>query len=163
MASVRIDNGKFVSLTYSITDQHGNVFERSDLPVSYVYGGDTELVGGIDTAIHGMVAGDNVEATLPPEQAFGDIDPGLTFTDDLANVPEQYRRLGAAVEMRNDAGESRTFYVTAIEDDKLTVDGNHPLAGKTVTVRISILDVRNATPDDAKSSGIHSMAPATRH
>ncbi len=163
MASDRIDNGKFVSLTYSITDEHGNVLEQSDLPVSYVYGGDTELVGGVDEAIRGKVAGEKVEVTVPPEQAFGDHDPDLTFTDNVANVPPEFRRLGAEVEMRNDEGEARTFYVTDIEGDKLTVDGNHPMAGKTINVNISILEVRDATPDDAKSSGIHSIKPATRH
>ena len=163
MASDRVDHGKFVSLTYSITDEKGNVLEQSDLPVSYVYGGDTELVGGVDDAILGKGEGDKVEVTLPPENAFGDHDPDLTFTDKIANVPPEFRRLGAEVEMRNDAGEARTFYVTRIEGDELTVDGNHPMAGKTITVHIKILEVRDATPDDVKNPGIDSIDQMTRH
>ena len=163
MASNRVDHGKFVSLAYSITDEKGNVLEQSDLPVSYVYGGDTELVGGVDDAILGKGEGDKVEVTLPPENAFGDHDPDLTFTDKIANVPPEFRRLGAEVEMRNDAGEARTFHVTRIEGDELTVDGNHPMSGKTITVHIEYLEVRDATPDDVKNPGIDSINPMTLH
>lgn len=163
MAADTIEEGKFVSLTYSITDEQGNVMEQSDLPVSYVYGGDTELVGGVDKAIRGKKSGDRVEVTVPPESGFGAHDPALAFTDDIENVPREFRRLGAEVEMRNEAGESRTFYVTQIADGKLTVDGNHPMAGKTLTVHVKIVEVRDARPGDAATSGIHSVTPGTRH
>jgi len=163
MASDIIKTGKFVSLSYSIADDQGNVLEQSDLPMSYVYGGDTELLGGVDHAILGKKAGDSVKVTVPPEKGFGEHDPDLTFTDDLENVPSQFRQLGAEVEMRNESGESKTFYVTRIENGKLTIDGNHPMAGKTLTVSIKILDVRDATPEDALNSGIHSVTPGTRH
>lgn len=163
MAEETIKKGKFVSLTYSITDEQGNVMEQSDLPVSYVYGGDTELLGGVDEAILGKKAGDRVEVTVPPEQAFGDHDPALTFTDDVENVPPEFRRLGAEVEMQNEAGESRTFHVTRIEGGRLTVDGNHPMAGKTLTLHVTVTEVRDARPGDAAASGIHSMTPGTRH
>ncbi len=120
--------GKLVTVTYSITDEHGNLLERNDLPMSYVYGGDTELIGGMDEAIAGRRAGDELTVTVPPSKAFGEHDPGLTFTDDLDNVPHEFRYLGAEVPMQNDSGEQRTFYVTRIADGRLTVDGNHPLA-----------------------------------
>ncbi len=50
--------------------------------------------------------------------------------------------------MQNQEGEARTFYVSKIEGDKLTVDGNHPLAGKTLKVMVKIVEVRDATIDD---------------
>jgi FKBP-type peptidyl-prolyl cis-trans isomerase SlyD len=59
--------------------------------------------------------------------------------------------------MQNDTGEAKTFYVSNIEDGKLTVDGNHPLAGKTLTVSIKILEVRDAKSGEEKTSGIHSV------
>jgi FKBP-type peptidyl-prolyl cis-trans isomerase SlyD len=61
--------------------------------------------------------------------------------------------LGAEVQMQNQEGETKTFYVSKIEGDKLTVDGNHPLAGKTLKVMIKIVEVRDATVED--------MAPAS--
>ena len=83
----------------------------------------------------------------------------IEFTDDLENVPEQFRYVGAEVPMQNSEGETKTFYVSKIEDGKLTVDGNHPLAGKTLTLRVKILDVRDSTEEDIRQSGIHSTNP----
>lgn len=148
MAKETIQAGKFVSLTYHILDDQGTLVEQTDLPVSYIHGGETELIGGMDRAVAGKAAGDEVTVTVPPEQSFGHHDPALTFTDDLANVPEQFRYLGAEVQMQNDSGETRNFYVSRIENGKLTIDGNHPLAGKTLTVTVKILEVRDARPED---------------
>ncbi|MBA1329906.1 peptidylprolyl isomerase, partial [Candidatus Endoriftia persephone str. Guaymas] len=80
--------------------------------------------------------------------------PTLTFTDDLENVPPEFRKLGAEVQMQNSEGETKSFFVTKIEDGKLTVDGNHPLAGKRLLVKVKILEVRDATREDAQSIGI---------
>jgi FKBP-type peptidyl-prolyl cis-trans isomerase SlyD len=153
MPKQTIKVGKFVSLTYSISDPEGRVLEQSDLPVNYIHGGETELIGGMDRAVAGRSPGDEVELTLSPKDGFGEHDPDLTFTDDIENVPPQFRQLGAEVQMQNSAGEVKSFYVTKIEDGKLTVDGNHPLAGKTLTVRVKILEVRDASKEDAMNVG----------
>jgi FKBP-type peptidyl-prolyl cis-trans isomerase SlyD len=50
--------------------------------------------------------------------------------------------------MQNDDGEVKSFFVTKIEKGKLTVDGNHPMAGKTLRVNVKILEVRDATEED---------------
>lgn len=153
MSAQVIKPGKFVSLTYSIADTDGNLLEQNDIPVSYVHGGDTELIGGMDRAVAGKAAGDTIEMRVPPEDGFGSHDPSLTFVDDIENVPPQFRRVGAEVQMQNEAGEAKTFQVTRLEDGKLTVDGNHPLAGKTLIVRVKILEVRDATMEDMSPSG----------
>ncbi len=149
MCAEKIGPGKFVTLTYSITDGQGTVVEQNDLPVSYIHGGDTELIGGMDKAVSGKCAGDTVKMTIGPEDAFGPHDPDLTFTDNIANVPEQFRRLGAEVQMQNESGDMKTFIVSRIKGDQLTVDGNHPLAGKTLDVTVKIKSVRDATKEDA--------------
>lgn len=141
----RIGDGKLVSLTYRIADEGGNVLEQTDLPVTYLYGGPRELIGGIDSAIGGKCVGDEVELRLGPAEGFGPHDPDLTFTDDLANVPPEFRFVGAEVQMRNDSGDAKTFYVTRIEDGRLTVDGNHPLAGKSLVVQVRIQEIRDPT------------------
>ena len=153
MSAQVIKPGKFVSLTYSIADTDGNLLEQNDIPVSYVHGGDTELIGGMDRAVAEKAAGDTIEMTVPPEDGFGPHDPSLTFVDDIENVPPQFRRVGAEVQMQNETGEAKTFQVTRLEDGKLTVDGNHPLAGKTLIVRVKILEVRDATMEDMSPSG----------
>jgi FKBP-type peptidyl-prolyl cis-trans isomerase SlyD len=145
MSDQVVSHGKFVSVTYSMGDEAGNVVEQSDLPVSYIHGGSTELIGGMDQALAGKRVGDSVELHLPAEAAFGPHDPSLTFTDDLANVPPEFRRIGAEVQMQNDAGEIKSFYVTQIEGGRLTIDGNHPLAGKALRVNVTVREVREPT------------------
>ena len=143
-----VSAGKLVSLTYSIADLEGRVLEQTDLPVNYIHGGQVELIGGMDRALSGKSAGDAVELLLGPEDGFGPHDPSLTFTDDLENVPPDFRHLGAEVQMQNDRGEVRSFFVTRIDDGKLTVDGNHPLAGKTLRVHVRIEEVREPTREE---------------
>ncbi len=153
MSGQVIKPGKFVSLTYTISDTVGKILEQNDIPVSYVHGGETELIGGMDEAMVGKSEGDLVEMQLTEEQGFGPHDPNLTFTDDLANVPPQFHRVGAEVEMQNEAGETKSFVVTEIADGKLTIDGNHPFAGKSLRVRVKILEVRDATIEDMSPTG----------
>lgn len=145
MSHDKVAPGKLVSLTYSIRDDQGQILEQSDLPVTYIHGGQVELVGGMDRHIEGCRAGEEVTLTLPPDAGFGPHDPGLTFTDDLANVPPEFRFVGAEVPMQSESGEVRTFIVTRIEQGRLTVDGNHPLAGKTLRVLVRIVEVREPT------------------
>lgn len=152
-----VSDGKFVSITYTLDDPSGQLIEQHDLPVGYIHGGEAQLLGGMDQAIAGHRAGEVVELTIPADQAFGPRDDNLIFTDDLDNVPAEFRHIGAEVLMQSDRGESRTFYVTRIEGSKLTVDGNHPLAGRDLKVTVRIHEVRDARPGDDKVSGLDVM------
>jgi FKBP-type peptidyl-prolyl cis-trans isomerase SlyD len=153
MSEPVISKHKVVAITYSIIDQSGAILEQSDIPVYYVHGGPNDMFPDIEAALDGCTLGDSVEVVLPPEKAFGYHDPAMTFTDDIANVPPEFRRVGAEVEMQNDRGETRSFFVSKIEGDKLTVDGNHPFAGKTLTYAVTVADIRDAS-DEEKLKGI---------
>lgn len=143
-----VTRNKAVFLTYVIIDQAGQVFEQYDMPIGYIHGANSELFEKIETALEGHRIGDSVDVELNPAEGFGERDPGLIFTDDIANVPPEYRSLGALVEFENDAGEAMQFYVTRIADGKLTIDANHPLAGQTVTFKVNIVAIRDATLDE---------------
>lgn len=143
-----IAKNKFVSLTYAITDETGEIVERIDLPVPLILGHNSQLIEKIEQALIGKTTGDIISVTLTAEEGFGPHQPDLTFTDDLQNVPEEFQRIGAEVQFQNDKGESKDFRVISIENGKLTVDGNHPLAGKAITYNITINEVRNATPEE---------------
>lgn len=143
-----IKKDKLVTLTYRVSDENGDIIERIDMPIQYVHGRQSELIEKIEQALEGHREGDEVSVTLSPEEGFGPHLPELTFTDDIENVPPQFHSIGAEVEFQNDRGESKIFRVSKIEDGKLTVDGNHPFAGKTVTYHIHITGVRDATPEE---------------
>lgn len=126
------------------------------MPIQYIHGAQSQVIDKIENALEGHRAGDEVQVTLSPEEAFGPHQPDLTFTDDVDNVPPQFHSIGAEVEFQNDKGESKIFRVTDIANGKLTVDGNHPFAGKIITYNITVKEVRNAT-DEEVSSGVENM------
>ncbi len=158
-----VENNKVVYLTYSIIDQNGAVFEQYDVPIGYVHGANSGLFEKIEITLAGHEEGERVEVVLSPSDGFGQHQPELTYTDSIENVPPQFRHVGAAVSFENDTGESKEFRVTKIEDGKLTVDGNHPLAGQTVRFIVNIVDIRDATaeeiangrPEDASAPRLH--------
>jgi len=143
-----VQPGKFVTITYTIYDREGSTLEHNDLPVGYVHGGPHTLIGGMEDAVLGKKIGDAIEMVVPPERAFGLYDPNLTFTDEIDNIPEEFHYIGAEVPMQNEAGDVKQFFVTRITNKHLTVDGNHPMAGKTLRVQVRILDVRDVTYAD---------------
>ena len=157
-----VEQHKVVSFVYSIVDESGELLEQSDLPISYVHGGKHDLFEKVEQGLDGAVVNDMIEVSLTPEEGFGPHDPDLTYTDVIENVPEEFRSVGAEVEMMNDQGDSRKFTVTRIEDGKLTVDGNHPMAGKVITFRIKVTDIRDATPEEI-ANGVEAMAMPVLH
>ena len=151
-----ITKNKFVSLTYTITDDQDNILERIDMPIQYIQGAKSEVIEKIEIALAGHSVGDLVHVPLTPEEGFGAHQPELTFSDDISNVPPQFHSIGAEVEFQNDNGESKVFRVSDIADGKLTVDGNHPFAGKTIIYNITVKEVRDATTSELKN-GVENM------
>ena len=145
---VTVARHKLVFITYSILDQRGMVVEQHDLPVGYVQGANSGILPAIEAGVAGRKIGERIELTLPPEDAYGVRDESLTFVDALENVPPEFRRVGAEVLFENASGETKVFYVTAIENGQLTLDGNPSLAGQTVTCLVNVVDVRDATPEE---------------
>ena len=157
-----VGRNKVVAFTYSILDETGEVLEQSDIPISYVHGGKHDMFEKVEAAMEGCVVGDIVEVSLTPEEGFGAHDESLTYTDDIENVPPEFRRVGAEVEMMNDQGDARKFIVIRIENGKLTVDGNHPMAGKIITFNIKVVDIRDANAEEIRN-GVPPMAMPVLH
>jgi FKBP-type peptidyl-prolyl cis-trans isomerase SlyD len=162
MSELTVSAGTVVSLTYSIQDESGEILEQSDLPIRYVHGGRHDLFEKIEQTLDGCRVGDSVKVPLTPEEGFGPRDDKLTYTDDIENVPPEFRRVGAEVEMMNDQGDARKFIVTRIADGKLTVDGNHPLAGKVITFNIKVVGIRDASEEEI-ANGVEPMEMPVLH
>ena len=149
-----ISINKFVELTYRIIDQsNGEVIEQVEEPLGYVQGDNSLLFNQVTKELEGKCVGDEVEILLKAEDAFGKKADELIFTDDINNVPMEYRFIGASVTMQNDKGGTKDFIVSSIEDEKLTIDGNHPLAGKDIIFYVEILSIREATADEIIEGG----------
>lgn len=168
MSAYQIKQDLLVEFTYSIADDTGNIVEQVVLPVNYIHGRSSGMHQKIEIALEGKREGDLLTVDLTPEEGFGPADPDLIIRDNLANVPEQFHEIGAEAEFRNDSGSSKTFRVTKIENGKIELDGNHPMAGKAVSFNLQILQVRPATFEElsgaiptGQAAGTPSNTPPT--
>ncbi|HSC93365.1 MAG TPA: hypothetical protein VLC73_00190 [Burkholderiales bacterium] len=152
--SETIRNGKFVELTYKVTDRRtGHVLTGVEFPLGYVHGHNEILAPSVHTELEGKSAGDVIEVPIDGNQIFGPRDESLVFSDRIENVPEEYRQVGTSILMENDNGQTRSFLVTQMDDEKLTVDGNNPLCGRAVVFTLEILTVRDATDEETRAGG----------
>ncbi|MDZ7593000.1 MAG: hypothetical protein U5L05_20485 [Rubrivivax sp.] len=159
-----IRDGKLVELTYKVTDRKsGHVLTRVEFPLGYVHGHNEILAPSVHKKLEGRSAGDVIEVTIDGSQIFGPRDESLVFTDDIENVPEEYRQVGTSILMENDRGQTRSFLVTQMDDERLTVDGNNPLCAREVVFTLEILTVRDATDEETRAGGaIHAGADIDR-
>ena len=146
-----IQDGKFVELTYKVTDRKsGHVLTSVEFPLGYVHGHNEILAPSVHMALQGKSTGDVIEVPIDGNQIFGVRDESLVFSDRLENVPEDYRQVGTSILMENDKGQTRSFLVTRMDDETLTVDGNNPLCGRQVVFTLEILAVRDATDEETR-------------
>jgi FKBP-type peptidyl-prolyl cis-trans isomerase SlyD len=155
-----IRSGKLVELTYKVTDRKsGHVLTRVEFPLGYVHGHNEILAPSVHRELEGRSAGDTIEVAIDGNQIFGPRDQSLVFSDRIENVPEEYRQVGTSILMENDRGQTRSFLVTHMDDETLTVDGNNPLCGREVVFTLEILTVRDATDEETRAGGaIHTGA-----
>ena len=149
-----IRDGKFVELTYKVIDRKsGHIFTRVEFPLGYVHGHNEILAPSVHKELEGRSAGDIIGVEIDGNQIFGPRDESLVFSDHIENVPEEYRQVGTSILMENDRGQTRSFLVTHMDDETLTVDGNNPLCGREVVFTLEILTVRDATDVETRAGG----------
>ena len=152
--SETIRDGKLVELTYKVTDKKtGHVLTRVEFPLGYVHGHNEILAPSVHRELEGKAAGDVIEVPIDGNQIFGPRDESLVFTDRVENVPEEYRQVGTSILMENDRGQTRSFLVTQVDDETLTVDGNNPLCGRAVVFTLKVLTVCDATDAETRAGG----------
>lgn len=152
--SETIQDGKFVELTYKVTDgKSGHVLTMVEFPLAYIHGHNEILAPSVHMELEGRSAGEVIEVPIDGNQIFGPRDESLVFTDRIENVPEEYREVGTTILMENGQGQTRSFLVTRIDDETLTVDGNNPLCGREVVFTLAIQNVRDATDEEVKAGG----------
>jgi len=149
-----ITDGKYVELKYKVVDvRTDSVLTEVEYPLGYVQGVNEVLAPTVMKELEGKVAGDTVEVPIDCNQLYGPRDESLVITDKIEHVPEEYREVGTAILMENDQGQTKTFIVTRIAGDYITIDGNNPLSGREVIFKLDILTVRDATEEEREFGG----------
>jgi len=149
-----VQANKFVELTYKVIDQNtGSVLTSVEFPLGYVHGANEVLAPQIMAELEGKSVGDIIEVPIDCNKIYGPRDESLVITDYIENVPEEYRQVGTAILMENDQGKTKSFLVTRVDENTLTIDGNNPLCGRQVIFKLEILTVRDATSEEIEAGG----------
>lgn len=147
-----IARNSVVTLRYSVKDSDGNVIDSGAQPLVYLHGGYGGIFDKIEEAIQGKAAGDSLEIKLQPEDAFGEYDAERIFIEARDLFPQDIE-VGTQFERADD--DERLYTITDITEDKVVVDGNHPLAGIALIFSCTIADVRNATAEEVSHGHVH--------
>lgn len=151
MSEKKLEKHKVVTFLYSLLDESGVVQEQNNSPMSYVHGVDERVFPEVAAVMAQAKIGETREISLSPTQGFGDYDPAKTFTDKIENVPYEFQKIGAEANFQDENGKQLTMTVKSIENGEIFLDGNHPFAGQTMTFRIKVTDIRDATADEMNS------------
>lgn len=153
---MKIASKTVASFHYSLFNEEGEELESSkgDQPSVYLHGSNN-IIKGLESALADKAAGDKVEITLPPEEAYGP-----RQEDRIQRVPVKHLifkgklRASMAAQLNTSKGRQPVTVVKAGRHSA-DIDTNHPLAGKTLTFNIDIVDVREATADELSHGHAH--------
>lgn len=149
-----VSHGKYVELKYQVIDvKTDSVLTEVEFPIGYVHGVNEVLAPAVMMQLENKAAGDTIEVPIDCNELYGPRDEALVITENIHNVPEEYRKVGTAILMENDKGQTKTFTVTRIAEDVIVIDGNNPLCGRDVIFKLNILTVRDATEEEMEYGG----------
>ncbi|MBI3903524.1 MAG: peptidylprolyl isomerase [Nitrosomonadales bacterium] len=154
---MKIVKDTVVSLSYELTDSNGVLLEKTDDAVSYLHGGYDGIFPVVEEELHGKDVGAKFNITMEPDDAFGEYDHDLVRVEPRNAFPENIE-IGMQFEggAEEDDDEDYMLYtVVDVTDDEVTVDGNHPLAGKTLNFVGTVTGVRSATPEELAHGHTH--------
>ena len=145
--SMQVAKNTVVTLDYSVTDPDGELVDAGQEPIVYLHGGYDDIFPMIEEAVHGKKIGESVTVKMQPDDAFGEYDAELIQMESRKGFPKELE-VGMQFEGVPEGGDDDDiliYRVTEIADDKVVLDGNHPLAGIGLDLHLTIHDVRAAT------------------
>jgi FKBP-type peptidyl-prolyl cis-trans isomerase SlyD len=153
---MQIADRTVASFNYTLTDDAGEVIDTSEgrSPLAYLHGAGN-IVPGLEKEMAGRVAGDRFEVVVAPEEGYGQPNPMLVQT-----VPREAFQgvdqieVGMEFQAQTPQGPL-SVVVSGLDQDTVTVDGNHPLAGKTLHFAIEVTDVRDASVEELAHGHVH--------
>ncbi|MGC9386216.1 MAG: FKBP-type peptidyl-prolyl cis-trans isomerase [Hydrogenovibrio sp.] len=140
---MRIKKGSEVTFHYELRNEKGDLLDSTfgEEPVHYVHG-DGEIVEGLEEFLEGEEPGFEAKVTIPPEKAYGVTREDLIVQAAPENFDDQVAlEVGEVVETEDPDGHTVQFRIVEIDEDKVYLDGNHPLANQTLHYRVEVLEV----------------------
>lgn len=153
---MQVTENTVVSMHYTLTDEQGQQLDSSvgQDPLVFLSGAQN-IIDGLDKALQGKTAGEKLAVSVLPEEAYGVVHQEL-----IQKVPaENFQgvddiQVGMQFMAQTPGGE-QPVTVIGVEDDGIMLDGNHPLAGKTLNFDVEIVDVREASAEELEHGHVH--------
>lgn len=153
---MKIEQNKVGMINYSLTDSEGNLIDSSNGQALAYLHGHSNLIPGLEKELEGKGTGDKFNANIPASKAYGEVEPNLI----QEGVPKSMFQgvdnleVGMRFEAQSEQGV-HSVEITDIQDETVTVDGNHPLAGKDLNFDIEVMGVRDATEEELEHGHAH--------
>lgn len=154
---MQIANNAVVAIDYTLRDTEGEVLDASPegQPLQYLHGAGN-IIPGLEKALEGKVAGDDVDVSIPPADAYGERDERLQ-QDVPKSMFEGVEQIEAGMRFQAQTQSGpQVVTVAAVTGDQVTVDANHPLAGQTLNFKVKVSDVRAASDEEIEHGHVHS-------
>lgn len=153
---MQIENNRVVSIAYTLKDNDDNVIDQSsDGSFCYLHGA-SNIIPGLEDALTGKMAGDELSVSIPPEEAYGVRDAAREQeVPRSAFPPEQEIEVGMQFHAQGPEGQAIMVTISKVEDDTITVDGNHPLASVHLNFDVKVMDIRDASPEELEHGHVH--------
>lgn len=153
---MQISENKVVTIHYTLTNVDGEVLDSSagEAPLAYLHGAGN-IVAGLEDALEGKVVGDKLDVTVAPEDGYGEKHDEMVQkvpVDNFAGVDKV--EVGMQFMAQVPWGE-QPVEVIKVEDDGITLDGNHPLAGETLQFAVEVVDIREASEEEIEHGHVH--------
>jgi len=155
---MKIAKNTVVTVHYTLSDAQGNLIEEGREPMVYLHGDYESTLPKIEEALDGKEPGYQTTLQVEPADAFGDYDPELLKIEPRNRLPtplEVGMQFEGTPESAEDGEDIMIFTVTDIADDKVVLDGNHPLAGMALRFTLNVADVRAATAEEIAHGHVH--------
>lgn len=139
-----IKNGDTVKVHYKGTLESGEIFDSSEGrdPLEFTMG-TGQLIPGFEKAIMGKAVGDSTTTNIPSAEAYGEHNPQMEITVPKEQLPEDMEpAVGMQLQLNQPDGQAIPVAITNVEGDQVTLDANHPLAGKDLTFKIEVVEIK---------------------
>jgi len=154
---MKVGKDKVVLMHYTLKNDVGDVIDSSDGadPLPFLQG-HGNIIPGLESALEGSKVGDKLDVSIKPEEGYGE-----RMKDAIQEIPSSALqgvdevKVGMQLQSQDKDGNAFLVSVTKIEDDKITVDGNHPLAGQTLHFSVSIESIRKAEAEELSHGHVH--------